>query len=96
MITLLQKQNIILKHIEGMTNRAIAREMHMSKDTVNKYVNEYQRQRSELLQTNPEMDQSELIQAIIEKPKYNSQGRKPIKVTPEMVEAIEELLELNC
>lgn len=92
---MLQKQKIILKHIDGMTNRAIAREMHMSKDTVNKYVNEYQRQRSALLQTNPEMDQSELIQAIIEKPKYNSEGRKPIKVTPEMVEAIEELLELN-
>lgn len=29
-----QKQNIIIKHIEGMSNRGIARELHLSKDTV--------------------------------------------------------------
>lgn len=95
MILLLEKQKIILKHIEGMTNRAIAKQLHMSKDTVNKYINEYQHQKSELLQANPEMDTSELIQAIVEKPKYNSDGRKPTKVTPEMMDAVEELLELN-
>ncbi|QXE17517.1 IS21 family transposase [Clostridium sp. 001] len=95
MIELLQKQKIILKHIEGMSNRAIARELHISKDTVNKYIKEYQNQKSELLQTNPEMDPSELIQAIVEKPKYNSDGRRPTKVTPEMMEEIEALLELN-
>lgn len=92
---MLQKQKIILKHIEGMTNRSIAKELHMSKDTVNKYINEYQQQKSELLHANPQMDQSELIQAIVEKPKYNSEGRKPTKVTPEIMEAIEEFLELN-
>ncbi|RMD01099.1 helix-turn-helix domain-containing protein [Clostridium autoethanogenum] len=95
MIELLQKQKIILEHIEGMSNRAIARELHISKDTVNKYIKEYHNQKSELLQTNPEMDPSELIQAIVEKPKYNSDGRRPTKVTPEMMEEIEVLLELN-
>ncbi len=94
-IALIHKQKIILKHIDGMTNRAIAKELHMSKDTINKYINEYQQQKSKLLQMNPEMDQSELIQAIVEKPKYNSDERKAIKVTPEMMESIEELLELN-
>ncbi|WP_147453356.1 helix-turn-helix domain-containing protein [Clostridium autoethanogenum] len=92
---MLQKQKIILEHIEGMSNRAIARELHISKDTVNKYIKEYHNQKSELLQTNPEMDPSELIQAIVEKPKYNSDGRRPTKVTPEMMEEIEVLLELN-
>ncbi|WP_160680942.1 helix-turn-helix domain-containing protein [Clostridium sp. C8-1-8] len=92
---MLQKQKIILKHIEGMTNRAIAKELHMSKDTVKNYIKEYQLQKSELLQTNPEMDTSELIQAIVEKPKYNSDGRKPTNVTPEIMDAVEEFLELN-
>ena len=78
-----------------MSNRAIARELHVSKDTVNKYVKEYQNQRSELLQANPEMNTSELIQAIVEKPKYNSDGRRPTKVTHEMMNEIEALLELN-
>ena len=38
------KAKIILKHIDGMSNRSIASELHMSKDTVNKYVNEYENQ----------------------------------------------------
>jgi predicted transcriptional regulator len=71
-----------------VTNRAIARELHISKDTVNKYINEYQEQKSELLQANPKMDQSELIQAIVEKPKYNSEGRKPTKVMSDSIKCI--------
>ena len=95
MIKLSQKQNIILKHIEGMSNRSIAKELHMSKDTVNKYVAEYEKQKSELLLMNPAADPEELIQAIVEKPKYNSDNREPRRVTPEMIEAIEECLKIN-
>jgi transposase len=67
----------------------------MSKDTVNKYVAEYEKQKSELLLMNPDVDSEELIQAIVEKPKYNSSNRKPQRVTPEVIEAIEECLEIN-
>ena len=45
MIKLNQKQRIILKHIDGMSNRSIASELHMSKDTVNKYVAEYEQKK---------------------------------------------------
>lgn len=41
MIDLNRKQQIILDHLDGMANRQIAAKMHMSKDTVNKYVKEY-------------------------------------------------------
>ena len=37
MISLVIKQRIILAHIDGMSNRAIANVLHLSKDTVNKY-----------------------------------------------------------
>jgi transposase len=94
-INLNQKQRIILKHIDGMSNRSIAGELHMSKDTVNKYVAEYEQKKQELLANNPEADPRELIHAIIEKPKYNSDNREPIKVTQEMMEAIEECLRIN-
>jgi predicted transcriptional regulator len=90
-----QKQKIILKHIEGMSNRSIAKKLHMSKDTVNKYVAEYKQQKFELLKMNPEADPEELMQVIVEKPKYNSDNRKPKRVTPEMREAIEECLKIN-
>ena len=95
MIKLNQKQRIILKHIDGMSNRSIASELHMSKDTVNKYVAEYEQKKQELLANNPEADTKELIHAIVEKPKYNSDNREPSKVSPEMKEAVEECIKLN-
>lgn len=95
MINLVIKQRIILAHIDGMSNRAIANILHLSKDTVNKYVNEYDEKRAELLLTNPEMDTSEIIQAFIEKPTYDSSNRVPSKATPELLAAIEKCLQLN-
>jgi transposase len=96
MITLTQKQRVILKHLDGMSNRSIAKEMHMSKDTVNKFITEYAEQKAFLLQQDPDTSSEELIQAIVEKPKYNSENRQPIKVTHEIITSIEECLELNA
>lgn len=84
MINLVIKQRIILAHIDGMSNRAIANVLHLSKDTVNKYVNEYNEKREELLRMHPDMDTSEIIQAFIEKPTYDSSNRIPSKATPEL------------
>ncbi len=95
MINLVIKQRIILAHIDGMSNRAIANMLHLSKDTVNKYVNEYDEKRDELLRTHPDMDVSEIIQAFIEKPTYDTSNRVPSKVTPELLDAIEKCLQLN-
>ena len=52
----------------------------MSKDTVNKYVAEYEQKKQELLVNNPEADPRELIHAIIERPKYNSDNREPVRL----------------
>ena len=87
-ITLVIKQRIILAHIDGMSNRAIANVLHLSKDTVNKYVNEYNEKREELLHMHPDMDTSEIIQAFIEKPTYDSSNRIPSKATPERAREI--------
>ena len=95
MISLVIKQRIILAHIDGMSNRAIANVLHLSKDTVNKYVNEYNEKREELLRMHPDMDTSEIIQAFIEKPTYDSSNRIPSKATPELLEAVEKCLQLN-
>lgn len=95
MINLVIKQRIILAHIDGMSNRAIANMLHMSKDTVNKYVNEYDKKRDELLRIHPDLDSSEIIQAFIEKPTYDSSNRVPSKATPELLEAVEKCLQLN-
>lgn len=95
MITLSSKQKIILMHINGKSNRSIATSLGMSKDTVNKYVIEYEAKKEELMESNPGMDRTELIQEIVEKPKYDSSNRKSIKVTDEIEKEIEDALELN-
>lgn len=95
MIDLVIKQRIILAHIDGMSNRAIANLLHLSKDTVNKYVNEYNEKREELLRMHLDIDTAEIIQAFIEKPTYDSSNRLPTKATPELLEAVEQCLQLN-
>ena len=75
MIALVQKQQIILKHREGMSNRKIAKVLGIDKNTVNNYVNEYETELRRLIAENPNMDENELIPNIIEKPRYNTQNR---------------------
>lgn len=94
-INLVIKQRIILAHIDGMSNRAIANMLHIRKDTVNKYVNDYNEKREALLRMHPDMDTSEIIQAFIEKPTYDFSNRVPSKATPELSETIEKCRQLN-
>lgn len=96
MINLVIKQRIILAHIDGMSNRAIANMLHISKDTVNKYVNEYNEKREKLLRMHPDMDTSEIIQAFIEKPTYDSSNRVPSKATPELLKNACSLMWINA
>ena len=75
MIRLVKKQQIILKHREGVSNREIALQLGIDKNTVNKYVNQYEEELKKLLEANPDMDSSELTPGIIEKPTYNTENR---------------------
>lgn len=95
MISLTQKQQIIQLHLSGETNRAIAKRLKISKDTVNKYVNEYNEERRNLLTLDPSMDNKEIIQSFVEKPTYDASKRYPIKRTPEIIGIVEACLELN-
>ena len=56
-----QKQQIILEHLNGVSNREIARQLHMSKDTVNKYVKEYDEKKAEFALLNPHSDQRLIV-----------------------------------
>ena len=94
-IDLKQKQKIILAHLNGVSNREIARSLHKSKDTINKYVNEYEEKRAELLAQDPMRDPTEIIQAFVEEPKYDSSNRGPKESTEEAMAEIEECLKLN-
>lgn len=91
MIELLQKQQIIISaHLEGKSFRSIAKEIGINRKTVAKYVKEYEKARTQLLKSadGKECDTRELIDKIVEKPKYNSQNRQKRKLTLEIIEEI--------
>lgn len=90
-----QKQRIIQMHLDGRTNREIARILKKSKDTVNKYVNEYEEQRQKLYSEDPEIDREQVIEAFVQKPAYDTSGRHATKMTDKVEEEIVKCLKEN-
>lgn len=96
MIHLKQKQQIIVRHLNGESNRQIAADLHISKNTVNKYVQEYDQKRAEILARAPDTEQEQILQDFMDEPSYDARSRMPVKVTPELTAAVEECLRINA
>jgi len=95
MITLLDKQKLILKHYhDGKSQRAIQRETGICRKTIRKYIREYEGKKALLLDARIISD-GEHIQSIVEKPTYDSSNRKKTKLTPEIIQRIEHYLKEN-
>jgi transposase len=98
LIELLQKQQIIISaYLDGKSYRNIAKEIGINRKTVAKYVKEYEKARVQLLDNtgSKEGDARELIDSIVEKPKYNSENRQKRKLTPEIIDEIKFHLKEN-
>ena len=96
MISLLQKQELILNYYrEGRSQREISRQTGISRKTIGKYINQYEEKRKELLASEDGADNSALIEAIVEVPKYTVGERPKRKLTKEMVQKIQAHLDEN-
>ncbi|NPE31729.1 IS21 family transposase [Methanococcoides sp. SA1] len=94
MLKLKQKQEIVISHHrDGKSLRKIAMETGISRPTVTKYIEAYTKARENLQQS--ESDKSELIQEIVEPPKYDSSNRSLRKFTPEIATIVKDYLEAN-
>ena len=73
MMTLLDKTQMIRLHIQGKSNREIGRIMHVSRNTVNKYLSEYRRLQSELEACDPNDSEEvrRITDAITAEPTYD-------------------------
>jgi transposase len=97
MITLVQKQKIIIDRIQrGKSQRTIARELGISRNTVRKYLKAY-RQALKKLQTEDSkvIDKEEIIEEIVQKPVYNRNNPHKPKMLPAIEQFIDQELETN-
>ena len=93
---MVQKQSIIIKHREGVSNRQIAIELGIDKNTVNRYVNEYEAEVQELLAANPDLDVETIPGGIVEAPRYHTENRGISDQGKAALPLIEQCLEDNA
>jgi len=81
---MVQKQRIIIESIlKGKSQRDIAKEMRISRNTVSKYVKKYQNSVKKLEEENgKEIDREEIIEEIVQEPKYKREKACKPKMTP--------------
>lgn len=98
MINLNEKQKVLLLFREGKSLRNISRLTGLHRNTVKKYIDQYEEKVKNLFDPNLSEDQIkvlELIDDITERPKYNSSGRVKVKVTSALIARIEFYLNEN-
>lgn len=95
MISLTTKQQVILKHIDGFSNRTIAKLVGIDKNTVNDYVKAYDTQLRALMEKDPNKDPDALIESIVQAPAYDTSSRRPTAATEEVMQEIQNCLDEN-
>lgn len=96
MIKLGVKHDILHKFaFENKPKKVIANELGISKNTVKKYIKEYESKKEELIKSGKDVDKDSLIELICEKPSYDSSNRKPRVVNDEILEKIKYYIEQN-
>lgn len=95
MLTLEAKNKMIQLYLKGLSFTAIAKEIGMSRQTVSKYVKQYERDQSELESARTSEEKEAIIIRSSAKPKYDSSKRQRIKLTPDVESMIDSCLEEN-
>lgn len=92
MLSLMDRYSIINLKLKGYSNRAVARELKIDRKTVARYWNDYQKSVRELEEISESLDDLRVAQEkIVEAPRYDSSGRKPIKYTEELDAFIDQI-----
>ncbi len=91
MINLNEKQDIILKHIiEDKSQRQISKETGISRETIRKYVKDYERKLTKINDGLDEINKTDIIDDITAKPKYKSSPITKQALADEVIERIKQ------
>jgi transposase-like protein len=97
-IRLDQKAEILMKYFrENKSQRAISRELGISRTTVQKYIKEFESKNEALRELKKDEDHNKaeillLIEEMASKPKYDTSKRAKIKLTDDVLKEIDELV----
>lgn len=92
MLRRMDRYSIINLKLKGYSNRAAARELKINRKTVARYWNDYQRSIQELEEIGESKEAlRDAQEKIVEAPRYDSSGRKPIKYTKELDAFIDQI-----
>ena len=95
-IHLNKKKEIILMYIrDGRSQRQISKETGVSRETIRKYIRDYEEKLSEFNENLTEEDKTNIIDAITSKPKYTPSPRKKRALTNEVIDRIKYFLKEN-
>lgn len=95
MISMNQKQEVIIRHYrQGDGKKKIARELDLDVKTVRRYLEEHEQKLAALGDVEGEEAEA-LISLLTEAPKYDSSGRQRHRLTQEIQQRIDEMLEEN-
>jgi len=90
----MDKQKIIISSfLDGKSQWQIHRESGFARKTIRKYINEYEENKSKILEEDG--GKLTLTEDIVAPPKYDSSSRKKIKLTKEIIDKIDFYLEEN-
>lgn len=99
MMKLDQKAEILIKYFrEGKSQRAISKELKISRTTVRKYITDYESKHNKLNSLDEEKNKAEIILLIEEmsgSAKYDASKRVKTKLTDEIIKEIDTLMEKN-
>ncbi|MDC3418739.1 IS21 family transposase [Aquibacillus salsiterrae] len=95
MINLKNKQEVLIMYLrEGRSQREIAKKVGIDRKTVSKYIKEYESQRNEL-NRHDIVNAGELIQTIVDAPRYRVGTRPKRVLTKEIEQRVQELVVEN-
>ena len=85
---------------ENMSQRAIAKEMKISRTTVRKYIKDYEAKSEEIqrlaeLNNTSNSETLNLVSELVTSPKYDTSNRTRTKLTDEIIDIIDELIKTN-
>lgn len=93
MKSIMKVYDIIRLKKEGMSTSEISRTYGISRNTVKKYWDKYNENLSKICSLNPGACNSDIIESLIEEPKYDTSNRGPLKYTPEIDARLRQIID---